>query len=88
MIIRFMRTTLDIDDDVLAAVSDLARRQQRTAGEVLSTLARQALTGAAAGSSSRAVREPRPFYGFESFSANGKVVTNEHIDDLRDSEGV
>ncbi|MFO1426420.1 MAG: hypothetical protein U1F11_05500 [Steroidobacteraceae bacterium] len=83
-----MRTTLDIDDAVLAAVKDLAHRQQRTAGEVLSTLARQALTDAAAGSSSRGVREPRHFYFFESFSANGKVVTNEHIDDLRDREGV
>jgi hypothetical protein len=37
-----MRTTLDIEDDVLAAVKDLARRQQRTAGQVLSSLARQA----------------------------------------------
>jgi hypothetical protein len=34
------------------------------------------------------VREPKAFYGFESFNANGKVVTNEHIDGLRDSDGV
>jgi hypothetical protein len=84
-----MRTTLDIEDDVLAAVKDLARRQQRTAGEVLSSLARHALTGAAPDNRQPdGVREPSAFYGFESFAANGKIVTNEHIDDLRDREGV
>ena len=83
-----MRTTLEIEDDILAAVKELARHQQLTAGQVLSSLARHALTGGgAAGKHVSGVREPRAFYGFESFSANGKVVTNEHIDDLRDHEG-
>ncbi len=40
-----MRTTLDIDDDVLLAAKDLARRQRKTAGEVLSELARLGLQG-------------------------------------------
>ncbi len=83
-----MRTTLDIEDDVLAAVKELARRQQLTAGEVLSSLARQALTGGATAGPAGAVQEPKAFYGFESFAANGKVVTNEHIDDLREREGL
>jgi hypothetical protein len=39
-----MRTTLKLDDDVLRAVKELARLQGRTAGEVLSELARTALT--------------------------------------------
>lgn len=81
-----MRTTLDIEDDVLAAVKDLARRQQRTAGEVLSSLARQALTGAY--SAPHAVRESNSFFGFEPFSSAGTVVTNELIDDIRDREGI
>ena len=38
-----MRTTLAIDDDVLAAVKGLAQHQHRSIGEVLSDLARQAL---------------------------------------------
>jgi hypothetical protein len=88
--LRIMRTTLDIEDGVLAAVKELARRQQRTPGEVLSALARQALTGASAGASpsGAAVREPQAFYGFESFESGGKLVSNEHIDELRDREGV
>lgn len=38
-----MRTTLTIDDDVLAAAKGLAERQRSSVGEVISALARQAL---------------------------------------------
>jgi hypothetical protein len=38
-----MRTTLSIADDVLLAAKDLAARQDKTVGEVISDLARQAL---------------------------------------------
>jgi hypothetical protein len=44
-----MRTTLDIDDDVLAAAKERAAAENTTAGKVLSDLARQALTRAASG---------------------------------------
>lgn len=36
-----MRTTLDIDEDVLLAVKELARAQGSSAGRVLSDLARK-----------------------------------------------
>jgi hypothetical protein len=39
-----MRTTLDLDDDVLAAAKELAAAQKTTAGRVISDLARKALT--------------------------------------------
>ncbi len=39
-----MRTTLTIDDDVLAAAKAEAERQGRTIGEVVSELARRSLT--------------------------------------------
>ena len=38
-----MRTTLDLDDDVLQAVKELAEFRGSTAGRVLSELARKAL---------------------------------------------
>ena len=38
-----VRTTLDIDDDVLQAAKELAANRRKTTGEVLSELARQAL---------------------------------------------
>lgn len=39
-----MRTTVDLDEDVLDAVRSLARMQRRSMGTVLSELARRALT--------------------------------------------
>ena len=39
-----MRTTLDIDDDVLQAAKERARAEGKTAGQVVSELIRQALT--------------------------------------------
>ncbi len=38
-----MRTTLDIDTDVLQAAKEIAAMRKSTAGKVLSDLARQAL---------------------------------------------
>ena len=38
-----MRTTLPIDDDILAAAKDLPGSQQKTVGAVLSSLARKGL---------------------------------------------
>ena len=39
-----MRTTLAIDDDVLAAAKSLAVQQRKTVGEVISDLARRSLS--------------------------------------------
>jgi len=41
-----MRTTLDLDEDVLQAAKELAAARGTTAGKVLSELARKALTPA------------------------------------------
>jgi hypothetical protein len=38
-----MRTTLDIDDDILIAVKEIAAGRETTAGKVLSDLARKSL---------------------------------------------
>ena len=39
-----MRTTLDIDEDILLVIKELAARQGVSMGKVLSDLARQTLT--------------------------------------------
>lgn len=78
-----MRTTLDIDDDVLHAARERARRDKRTIGEVLSELARAALTQMPG---TTAVREPKAVYGFRPFGRRGGVVTNELIDRLREDD--
>jgi hypothetical protein len=78
-----MRTTIDIDDDVLSAAKERARRERRTAGEVVSDLLRQALTSSPAVS---AIREASPVYGLRLFSPSGAVVTNELTNQLRNDD--
>lgn len=75
-----MRTTVSIDDDVLDAVRERARRTGRSIGEVLSDLARTALTR---GSDATAGDE---FHGFAPLPARGRPVTNAAIDALREDE--
>jgi hypothetical protein len=79
-----MRTTLDIDDDVLLAAKELARRQRSTAGVVLSELARQGLRAPASSSA----LSPASFFGFRPFSSRGAPVSDETIDRLRDEAGI
>jgi hypothetical protein len=81
-----MRTTLDIDDDILQAVKELARTEGKTAGKVLSELARRALTQAPLTGFSE---EATPMMGFikkDGFyqlpNRDGVLVTKEMVDRL------
>ncbi len=78
-----MRTTLDIADDVLRAAKDRARREKKTAGDVISELARSALT---APPQAQTARAPKALYGFRPFPKRGGIVTNELIDSLREDD--
>ena len=77
-----MRTTLDIDDDVLRAAKELARREKKTAGAVISELTRRALTAPAPATG----RLPRAVHGFRPFPKRGGIVTNAQIDKLREED--
>jgi antitoxin component of RelBE/YafQ-DinJ toxin-antitoxin module len=72
-----MRTTLDIDDDVLQAAREIARRKGMTMGQVVSELSRQALT--------RPV-ESETRNGIPLFprKPDGEIVTLELVNELRD----
>lgn len=78
-----MRTTIDIADDVLLAVKHRARREKRSAGDLLSELAREALTHRHRAPEGKA---PEGFYGFEPLPPRGEAVSNELIDKLRDED--
>jgi hypothetical protein len=80
-----MRTTLDIADDVLQAAKERARRENKTAGEVISELARAALT--APQPMPPKAREPQSHYGIRPFPKRGDaVVTNELVNRLREGD--
>ena len=82
---RPARTTLDIEDDVLAAAKELAHRQGVSAGKVVSSLLRSALSGKAPAQSSGAA----VVAGFRPFAASDQqLMSNEQIDQLRDLEGI
>lgn len=80
-----MRTTLDIEDEVLAAAKELARHQHKTAGQVISELVRRALTDPPQADQ---VKEPEAFYGFRPFPERGGIVTDEQVEELRDEHGI
>ena len=82
-----MRTTLDIDDDLLAAAKELSRQQGCTAGQVVSALMRRALASGGLGAAPVLTAEPAPANGFRPFASRGRPVTNGVIDALRDAEG-
>ena len=74
-----MRTTLDIADDVLRAAKERAQREQKTTGQVVSELLRQALTAP----QPSVARERKAVYGFKPFARRGVIITNDLIDRLR-----
>jgi hypothetical protein len=80
-----MRTTLDIDDDVLQAAKELARREHKTAGRILSDLARRGLTQEE-NPSANEVPVAKVFLGFRPFTRRGTIVNNEMIDRLREED--
>ena len=79
-----MRTTLDIEDDVLQAAKELAQREGGTAGQVISTLARRGLALPSAGRKIRSGLRG----GVPVLPSRGEVVTLEHVQQLRDKEGI
>lgn len=74
-----MRTTLTIDDDVLAAARVMAEREDRSVGAVVSDLMRRALKAAPA----QTMRNGRRLLPI---SNPGAVVTLEIVNRLRDEE--
>lgn len=77
-----MRTTLNIDEDVLSAIKDIAQAQRTSVGKVVSDLARKAL-------SPRSTKPTKSRDGFPLFQfprKKGTIVTLAMINKLRDED--
>ena len=83
-----MRTTLDISDDVLFAAKEVARRERRTIGDVLSTWARSALLRPEQSPRAVVAEEPLARYGIHPLPHRGGVLTNDLVNRIRDEEGI
>jgi Arc/MetJ family transcription regulator len=75
-----MRTTVDIDDDVLQAARELAVKEKSTAGKIISSLARRALATTAG---SKRAKNAVPV-----LPRRGDVITIDHVKRLIEQEGV
>lgn len=85
-----MRTTLDIDEDVLAAAKELGRSQNLSAGQVVSRLLRKALTGRVERAVTLEEQDSKEatVAGFRPFPVGQTIVANEAVNRLRETEGV
>ena len=72
-----MRTTVDLEEDVLMAAKERARQQGVPVGKMLSALVRRALTRRPAG----ATRQGLPLFPVQ---PKAGVVTPELVNQLRD----
>jgi hypothetical protein len=72
-----MRTTLDIDEDVLLAAKEIAKQQGVSMGKALSKLAREALTRQA----TTTTRNGVPLFPQQ---PDAEIVTLEIVNQLRD----
>ena len=82
-----MRTTIDIDEDVLETAKEIARKEKRTAGAVISEFARRGFY-----SRESAVAESVETYteenGIPVLPPTGSLVTEQSIRKIRDTEGI
>lgn len=78
-----MRTTIDLEDDILLATKEMARRQHLTLGQVISRLTRRALTNHLDSSPATPTAA-----GFRPLPGRGVVVSNDEVNALRETEGV
>jgi len=77
---RYVRTTLDIDDEILLTVKEIAQQRKTTAGNVVSSLLRESL-------------QPRSFkleyrngVPLLPRRPNGPAVTTDLVNRLRDED--
>ena len=82
-----MRTTLNIDDDLLFTVKELARVQSTSAGEVVSNILRQSLARDDSDGAGDRDQDGRAEFGFRPFPNRGGLVTNELLNRLREEIG-
>ena len=83
-----MRTTLDIEPDVLQAAKELATRDRTTAGQVISRVFREGIRSINSGRNSK--DQPEFLYknGIRVLAPrDGPIITLDHVRRLMEEEG-
>jgi len=79
-----MRTTLDIDEDVLQGAKEIAAKDCTTAGRVISDWARRGLFAI----NDAAHKEKRVVNGVPLLPSRGRIVTMKLVQEIMDEEGI
>lgn len=82
-----MRTTLNIDDDVHAAIKEIADRQSKSLGSVASDLIRESLIAEHCEEIDSSADEFEAKFGFRPFAKSGRIVSDELVNRLRQDTG-
>jgi hypothetical protein len=84
-----MRTTLDIDDDVLFAAKEIAAKERKTAGKILSEFFRRGIQSLDNPSPGMKTGQPFEFKnGIPILPSRGELVTTEQIQRIMEEEGI
>lgn len=75
---------MDIEDDVLQAAKEMAQREGSSAGRVISTLARRGLTASLNKKEVASISRS----GVPLLPSREEVITEKHVQNLMDAEGV
>jgi predicted DNA-binding ribbon-helix-helix protein len=81
-----MRTTLDLDTDILQVAKEIAQKERCSAGVVLSRLARAGYQARSSNAASADGAELRN--GVLMLPKRGELVTLNHVQQLMDEEGI
>jgi len=79
-----MRTTLDIDSDVLQAAKEIARYEKTSAGRVISNMFRRGFSHR----NENSVKSVEYRNGIPQLPSRGEIITMEHIQRIMDEEGI
>jgi hypothetical protein len=79
-----MRTTLEIDTDVLQAAKDLAVLEKTTTGRIISRMARHGLCSESQMSQAHAMERN----GIEMLPRRNELITLNHVQSILDEEGI
>jgi hypothetical protein len=83
-----MRTTLDIDSDVIEAAKELAAKEKSTAGKVISEIFRRGIQTARTPAVAKSGEEYVVRNGIPLMPSRGELVTTERIRKIMDEEGI
>jgi len=87
--IKCMRTTLDIDDDVLFAAKELAAKERKSAGKVLSEIFRRGIQSR--DPNLTVAKSGKPYTmknGIPVLPSRSELVTTDHIQRIMEEEGI